>query len=76
LNRSGGTVVIDSGDGDAVASGAIAAQSGDRGGSVEITGRRVALAGTARIDVSGASGGGSVAIGGGAHGADASIRNA
>ncbi|MCS3902457.1 filamentous hemagglutinin family protein, partial [Methylohalomonas lacus] len=49
---------------------------GATGGSVEITGDRVALIGDALVDASGDTGGGQVNIGGGFQGNDADIQNA
>ncbi|MFL6658231.1 MAG: filamentous hemagglutinin N-terminal domain-containing protein, partial [Massilia sp.] len=46
------------------------------GGQVSVTGERVGVTGNAVIDVSGASGGGTVLLGGGYQGKDPSIRNA
>ncbi len=72
----GGKVVLDAGDGDAVVSGAVTASAGNTGGAVQITANRIAVTDTASIDASGVAGGGTINIGGGAHGADAAIRNA
>ncbi|MBL6939642.1 MAG: filamentous hemagglutinin N-terminal domain-containing protein [Alphaproteobacteria bacterium] len=66
-----GEVILDAGDGDVADSGAIDASGaarGQTGGSVAITGRNIAVADGARIDVSGDSGGGTVRIGGDMHG--------
>ncbi len=46
------------------------------GGTVEITGDQLTLASGSLVDVSGRSGGGTALIGGGPHGADASVPNA
>ncbi|HEV2674194.1 MAG TPA: filamentous hemagglutinin N-terminal domain-containing protein, partial [Aliidongia sp.] len=46
------------------------------GGKVAVTGGQVALAATAQVDATGRAGGGTIEIGGGAHGADAAVRNA
>ena len=46
------------------------------GGRIDVLGDRVALAGAASIDASGAGGGGSVRIGGGLQGREADARNA
>lgn len=51
-------------------------EGGGRGGAVDLLGARVALVGEARVDVSGAEGGGSVRLGGGAQGRDTSVPNA
>jgi filamentous hemagglutinin family protein len=67
-----GEVVLDAGDGDVKVGGTIdasGAASGQTGGSVAVTGRNITVADNTNIDVSGDAGGGSVAIGGDAHGA-------
>ena len=75
-----GSVAIDAGPGNAArlagmidVSASAATQSG---GTATLTGGGVTVAGTARIDARGPAGGGTVKIGGGAHGADAGVRNA
>ena len=69
-----GSVAIDAGPGNAArlagtidVSASAATQSG---GTATLTGGSVTVAGTARIDARGPAGGGTVKIGGGAHGAD------
>ncbi len=58
-------------------SGTISAtNSAGAGGSVEVLGDQVTLASSAKIDVSGASGGGTVLVGGDTHGANGAIQNA
>ncbi len=47
-----------------------------QGGKVKLLGREVGVVDSARIDVSGASGGGEVLVGGGQQGKDASVPNA
>ena len=67
-----GEVVLDAGGGTASVSGSINASgtaSGETGGSVAITGANVNVADDTQINVSGDAGGGSVRIGGDAHGA-------
>ncbi|MBX6366728.1 MAG: filamentous hemagglutinin N-terminal domain-containing protein, partial [Rhodospirillales bacterium] len=59
LRGGGGTVEV-AGKLDAAGTGA-----GTKGGAVEITGDKVALAGTATVDASGEAGGGTVLVGGG-----------
>ncbi len=49
---------------------------GQIGGNAAVTGGSVALTSTARIDARGYSGGGTVAVGGGPHGADPKVNNA
>lgn len=58
----GGHVVLEGGDGDIVNSGAISAKAGTVGGTVDATGGRIALTGTASVDVSGPSGGGGIKL--------------
>ena len=50
--------------------------TGTSGGQIDVTGYDVALLANARVDASGAAGGGTVRFGGGAAGADPTIRNA
>lgn len=76
VHEVGGRVVLDAGNGKVAVSGTITARSGDQGGFVDILGRNVHLFGSAVVDVSGAAGGGTVRIGGGAHGTDISVQNA
>jgi filamentous hemagglutinin family protein len=76
VHQIGGRVVLDGGDGDTRVSGAITAQAGDAGGIVTVTGKHVTLGGSAVVDASGPTGGGTVAIGGGKHGADPKVANA
>src|SRR6185503_12654196 len=51
-------------------------EAGQVGGNAVVTGGSVSLDRTARIDARGYAGGGKVSIGGGAHGADPTVRNA
>lgn len=71
IEERGGVIVISGGDnGVTEVSGTVdASQAEGAGGSVTITGGRIALAGTAVVDASGATGGGTVEIGGGFQGA-------
>ncbi|HXQ15508.1 MAG TPA: YDG domain-containing protein [Caulobacteraceae bacterium] len=75
-----GAIVLDGGPGGGVeVSGAIDAAgsgAGESGGAVKITGGSVALAATAKILASGEAGGGTIELGGGPHGADASLADA
>ncbi|QPF71480.1 filamentous hemagglutinin N-terminal domain-containing protein [Roseateles sp. DAIF2] len=50
--------------------------TGTRGGQVEVTGERVGLLGSARIDASGVNGGGTVLLGGDYQGGNSAVRNA
>jgi hypothetical protein len=76
---AGGFVSLDSGvDGVTKVEGEIDVAhlaEGGQGGKVHILGKNVQLLGTARIDASGHSGGGTVLVGGGYQGSDASVRN-
>ena len=74
----GGRVVLKAaGDAYVEGSGSISATSGNgKGGSVEVLGNRVALLDHAQIDVSGASGGGTVLVGGDYQGKNPEIKNA
>jgi filamentous hemagglutinin family protein len=79
---AGGRIVVDAQQGSALVAGTISARGSDgAGGSVVVTGDSVRLAGTAVVDVSGATGGGTALIGGDLHGAtivdgDAALGNA
>ena len=78
LSDNGGHIVLDGGDNGAVhASGRLDASSASaKGGSIAITGNAVTLDGGATLDANGATGGGTIKVGGGLHGQDASIANA
>ncbi len=73
----GGKVVLKaSGDVFVEGSGQIqAVGAGGKGGHIEVLGNRVALTDSARIDASGTTGGGTVLVGGDAHGANSSVQN-
>ncbi|SEJ18798.1 filamentous hemagglutinin family N-terminal domain-containing protein [Paraburkholderia diazotrophica] len=74
-----GRIVLDGGtNGVVMAGGTLDATGGAglTGGRVDVTGYDVALPDGARVDASGAAGGGTVRFGGGAAGGDADIRNA
>jgi len=76
--RGGGSIDVDAGSGQLYSSASYdagATQGGQRGGSVTLSADRVALMG-ARVDASGAAGGGSIRVGGGFQGKDAGVRNA
>ncbi len=67
VHEAGGTIVLDGGDnGDVAVSGTLKA-NGSTGGTIAITGHDVALTG-AMLDASGASGGGTIKVGGGSLG--------
>ena len=73
---SGGRVAVDGGSGSAMLAGRLAATgSAGTGGAVQVLGRQVGLLEGAALDASGAAGG-TVLIGGGLQGRDASLRNA
>ena len=75
-NLEGGRVVLRaSGDAIVEAAGRIVA-SGTLGGRVDVLGNRVAIAGQAVVDASGAQGGGSIRIGGDYQGRNAELPNA
>lgn len=72
-----GAVYLSGNGGDVVSSGTITAKDADgTGGYVEITGNRVALTGTATVDVSGDNGGGEFLLGGDFQGKNPDIQNA
>ena len=70
-HRQGGVIVIDGGGGATTVTGVVTARAKSAtGGAIAIGGQTVKLKG-ARIDASGATGGGTIAIGGGLRGAQA-----
>ncbi|MES2823032.1 MAG: filamentous hemagglutinin N-terminal domain-containing protein, partial [Pseudomonadota bacterium] len=72
----GGSISLHSNQ-DIILDGAIAAQGSEgQGGDVTLSADRIGLFGASAIDVSGATGGGEIFVGGGAHGQDATISNA
>ncbi|MCC7595843.1 filamentous hemagglutinin N-terminal domain-containing protein, partial [Janthinobacterium sp. FW305-129] len=72
--QEGGSIAIDGGAGKVYTSGRYQAD-GEHGGKVVITARDVALMG-ARVSATGASGGGTILVGGDYQGRNAAIRNA
>lgn len=80
LGARNGRVVVDGGaNGLTQVAGSIDATgnaAGETGGRITVTGDRTLLASTAVLDASGAAGGGSIQVGGGFQGKDASVRNA
>lgn len=80
LVERGGRIVLDGGDtGMTQVAGTIdasAPQVGQRGGDVQVLGHHVALVGTASVDASGQSGGGTVLVGGDYQGRNPAVRNA
>jgi filamentous hemagglutinin family protein len=77
---SAGTILVDSGPaGTSLLAGqwlALAESASGQGGQIRLLGERVALLDGARVDASGARGGGEVLVGGGAQGRDPTVRNA
>ncbi|MFD1554136.1 filamentous hemagglutinin N-terminal domain-containing protein [Paraburkholderia silviterrae] len=79
LAERDGHIVLDGGmNGETLVSGTLDATGGAglTGGQVDVTGYNVALLAGANVNASGAAGGGSVRFGGGAAGADPTIRDA
>ncbi|MDX1926266.1 MAG: hypothetical protein SFV81_07105, partial [Pirellulaceae bacterium] len=77
LSTAGGEIRLDAGSGELKVNGEIASRGDDahRGGQISLTGDRVLLDGSTRIDVSGGIGGGQIRVGGGYQGKDASLQN-
>ena len=73
IENRGGEILLSGGSsGNVVVSGVLdasGATAGTHGGTVKVLGESISLAGTARLDASGAAGGGSVLVGGNWHGA-------
>ena len=62
---AGGSIVVESGTGDTLVSGEVAARGNDTdGGRIHLLGERVGLLGEATVDASGETGGGEVLVGG------------
>ena len=80
VTERNGVIVLDGGSQGVVSnSGSISAKginAGETGGTITLTGDKVGLFSGSNIDASGYSGGGTVNIGGGWHGANPNIRNA
>ena len=79
IQNVGGVIELLGTDGAATNSGTLDASGADAastGGTVTVTGNSVSLTAAAKINVSGAAGGGNAYIGGGLHGADSSVPNA
>src|SRR5689334_21283226 len=79
LERNGRIILASEGPGEVSVSGTIDASApaaGTTGGTVHITGERVAIVDHGSIDASGAAGGGEILVGGGLHGQNAQVRNA
>lgn len=80
IAEKGGRIVLDGGEaGVTRVAGTLQAagtQTGERGGDISVTGDQVAVVAGALVDASGPAGGGTIRLGGGRQGQDASIRNA
>lgn len=77
VTAAGGKVVLQAIGGDNLVDGTVvAAAQGGKGGSIDVLGQRVALLAGATLDASGASGGGSIRVGGDYQGANADVPNA
>src|SRR5690606_30720637 len=78
LREQGGRIVLDAGEHGVVEMGGrLDASSHDgAGGRISITGRDLSLDGNAALDASGATGGGTIHVGGGWQGADPALLNA
>lgn len=79
IDDSGGTIRLVSTGGTVRSSGTLDASAGDAvstGGRVEMLGEQVGLFGNARVDVSGATGGGTALIGGDYQGKNPNVPNA
>lgn len=77
VQQQGGRIVLLAAGGTAEVSGSLSAQgagAGQAGGRIEILGDRVQVAGGARVDASGAAGGGTVHVGGAWQGSGATPR--
>jgi filamentous hemagglutinin family protein len=73
----GGNITVRSEEGTTLVSGAVEAKgSSDKGGTVQLLGRRVGVIDTAQIDASGENGGGTVLVGGDYQGKNPAVQNA
>ena len=75
IENSGGKIVLDAGGGSTTVAGQldVSAKNGT-GGTIQVTGDQVHLTGSAALNASGTSGGGTILIGGSRQGQDASVR--
>ncbi|HEY1152046.1 MAG TPA: filamentous hemagglutinin N-terminal domain-containing protein, partial [Pseudoduganella sp.] len=76
MGENGRIVLKASGRTSLEAGSVTSARGAGKGGDIQILGKQVALTGDARVDASGAQGGGSVLVGGDYQGANASVQNA
>ena len=75
ISAEGGKVVLRA-TGDNLVDGRILASAGDKGGTIDVLGGRVALFGNAALDASGVAEGGQVRVGGDFQGQNADVPNA
>jgi filamentous hemagglutinin family protein len=71
-----GRIILKASDSTTVSGTISATNSVGKGGQIQVLGNNVTLTGTANLDASGASGGGSVLVGGDWQGANANVQNA
>lgn len=77
LTTEGGRVVLKAVGGDALVDGSVTARgNGGKGGAIDVLGQRVGLLAGATLDASGASGGGTIRVGGDYQGKNADVMNA
>ncbi|HEX7888844.1 MAG TPA: filamentous hemagglutinin N-terminal domain-containing protein [Ramlibacter sp.] len=76
VSTEGGKVVLKAIGGDALVDGTVIAKAGDKGGSIDVFGERVALQDGAKLDASGRTGGGQVRVGGDYQGRNPEVPNA
>jgi len=76
MGENGKIVLKASGRTSLEAGSVTSARGAGKGGDIQILGKQVALTGDARVDASGAQGGGSVLVGGDYQGANAAVQNA
>ena len=77
VTGAGGKIVLKSSHSTLLEAGSVTSARGSgKGGTIQLLGDEVALNGDARVDASGASGGGTVLIGGDAQGANPAVQNA
>src|SRR5476651_1569221 len=71
--KASGTTLLEAGS---TTTATAANGSGGKGGSIELLGQQVGLTGNAKVDASGAAGGGTVLVGGDTQGRNAAVQNA
>ncbi len=72
----GGKIVFKASGTTILEAGSVTSATGASGGSIQVQGSNVGLIGNASVDASGNNGGGTVLVGGDAHGANAGVQNA